>query len=501
MFKRILKTVTALGAGHGVQTLTQLLTPPVFIGAYGVTGYGEWLVLSAAVGYLSTLDFGLQTYVLNELTALYHRQEMEQFHRVQSVGLILMLCFVGAGALAALGALLVPVASLLKMAAVHGNPAWTIFWLALQVLVSIPLGQLFGIYRTFGQTHRGVMWGNFHRLSLLALTVSLAFLKVPFWVIAFGQFLASVLFVLALLIWLKHNQPEVCPRLDYWNKTLAGQILKPSAFFGFFILNNFLVYQAPVLLLQRFLGPEVVVAFSVARMLFSFVRQGAALAQQAIYPEVTRLNGIGEKTKLARLYVLFEAVMLTTVLIINSGLLLLSPTLLWLWLKRPQLFDLRVFIPVMLVSIFSSVKEYKLYFQYATNNHAQTGLMTFLSYAVMILASIPAIPRFGVTGFLGLWLAVELLQIGFVHYCNTRLFAAQRPEISLQPAFRLGLVLAMVVALMVSAHSFLQTRNYLWQGLAAFLVMSLLAGVSYFAFDIRLLIQEGKGQLAKVRFG
>ena len=87
MLRRIVKTLAALGAGHGVQTLSQLLLPPAFIAAYGIEGYGEWLALSAAVGYLGTLDFGLQTYVLNRLTALYHRGEFEEFHRVQSVGL------------------------------------------------------------------------------------------------------------------------------------------------------------------------------------------------------------------------------------------------------------------------------------------------------------------------------------------------------------------------------------------------------------------------------
>ena len=120
MFKRILKTIAALGAGHGIQTLTQFLLPPAFIAAYGVKGYGEWLVLSAAVGYLSTLDFGLQTYVLNELTALYHRKEMEQFHRVQSVGLWLMLFFVAAGAIIAASAFALPIGDILKISPKRG---------------------------------------------------------------------------------------------------------------------------------------------------------------------------------------------------------------------------------------------------------------------------------------------------------------------------------------------------------------------------------------------
>src|SRR5215475_10373608 len=115
MFKRVLKTVLALAAGHGIQTFSQLLIPPAFIAAYGVQGYGEWLVLAAAVGYLSTLDFGLQTYVLNELTALYHRNEMEQFHKVQSVGLWLMLMFIGAGLGLAACAFVVPLTSILRV--------------------------------------------------------------------------------------------------------------------------------------------------------------------------------------------------------------------------------------------------------------------------------------------------------------------------------------------------------------------------------------------------
>src|SRR5260370_38742101 len=97
MFKRILKTLAALGAGHGIQTLTQLLLLPAFIAAYGFNAFGEWLVLAAAVGYLTTLDFGLQTYVVNELTMLYHRRAWEECHPVHSRGVRLLAGVAGQG--------------------------------------------------------------------------------------------------------------------------------------------------------------------------------------------------------------------------------------------------------------------------------------------------------------------------------------------------------------------------------------------------------------------
>jgi O-antigen/teichoic acid export membrane protein len=498
MFKRILKTFSALAAGHGIQSLTQLLMPPAFIAAYGVRGYGEWLVLSAAVGYLVTLDFGLQTYVLNELTALYHRNEMEQFRRLQSVGLWLMLLFVAAGAVVACGAFVLPVNEMLRISGPPRAVSWTVFCLALQVLATIPMGQVLGVYRTFGEAHRGVMWGNLYRILLLVVSLGLAWLRAPFWVIAAGQVFSILGVLLVVILSLRRSHPEACPRLDYWNGDLARRVIKPSSFFALFPLNNFLVYQVPILMLQRLRGPEIVVIFTVARMLFSFVRQGTSLVQQSIAPEVTRLNGIGEKERLVRLYVLFEGVVLSVTLIVNTGFLFAAPVVLKLWLKRPQFFDLKLFVTVLLISVVSTVKEYKIYFQYATNHHIKTGITTFLSYLVMVLICFPAIQSWGVTGLTSVWLAVELLQLALVHSYNFQFFGC-RPEISLRPALRLGFLLAALLLVTFSARSILRSQDYVLQVIAAISITLAFGGFSYFLFNLREVIREGQGQFMRLR--
>jgi O-antigen/teichoic acid export membrane protein len=407
-----------------------------------------------------------------------------------------MLLFVGMGLILAGCAFVVPLSGILRVSGSQRALAWTVFWLALQVLATIPLGQIIGIYRTFGQAHRGVMWGNLYRIMLLAVTIGLAALQAPFWLIAAGQMLSVLAILVSVVLFLRWSKPEVSPRLDYWDPTLARQILKPSAFFGLFMINNFLVYQAPVLLLQRFVGAQAVVVFSVARTLFSFVRQGVGLVQQSIAPEVTRLYGLGDKERLIRLYVLFERVILTAVLIVNVGSLLLAPTLLALWLKRPELFQLSVFIGVMTISIVSSLKEYKIYFQYTTNNHVKTGLTTFLTYISMILASVPLITRFGLQGFLAVWLFVELVQTCLLHFYNTRFFAGRR-EISLQPSLRMGLVLIVVLIFAAFAQSLLESRSYWLRGAIVVLAVTSLAGVSYFLFGFREVMEAGKAQLLK----
>jgi O-antigen/teichoic acid export membrane protein len=500
VFKRILKSITALGAGHGVQTLTHLLLPPAFIAAYGVHGYGEWLTLSAAVGYLSTLDFGLQTYVLNELTALYHQRKMEQFHQVQSVGLILTLAFVGSGILLAGSVFLFPITKLIGVSGSELQISLTVFCLALQVIAGIPLGQIFGIYRTFGQAHRGAMWGNAYRLVLLGMTLSLALLRVPFWLLALGQVVSILTMLSAVLVCLKLYHPEVCPRVTYWDWKLARQILKPSSFFIFFILNQFVLFQAPVLILNRFAGPGAVVAFTVCRTLFSFIRQANSLLQAAIAPEVTRLNGLGDKDKLVRVYLFSESAVLASALVINVGLLLMSPVILRLWLNRVELFDWPMFLLMMVVSILMSVKDYKLYFQYATNRHTHTALVTFISYACMLAISLPLIQRFSVAGFLAVWALCELVQIAFLHFFNTQLLQGTE-KLSAEPAIRLLIALCGVLLLLVPARVFLQSQHFLWRTITALVVMALLSGISYFLFGLKHLFAEGRMQLMKIRVG
>src|SRR5580698_4025993 len=88
---RISKLFAAQNATQVVSLLTQLLLPPIFLRNYGVTVYGEWLALSAAIGYLSTVNYGIQTYTNMQMTIHYSRGEVEECVIVQSGGLVMLL--------------------------------------------------------------------------------------------------------------------------------------------------------------------------------------------------------------------------------------------------------------------------------------------------------------------------------------------------------------------------------------------------------------------------
>ena len=88
---RISKLFAAQNATQVVSLLTQLLLPPIFLHSYGVTIYGEWLALSAAIGYLSTVNYGIQTYTNMQMTIHYNRGEVEECVHLQSGGLFILL--------------------------------------------------------------------------------------------------------------------------------------------------------------------------------------------------------------------------------------------------------------------------------------------------------------------------------------------------------------------------------------------------------------------------
>ena len=88
---RISKLFAAQNATQVVSLLTQLLLPPIFLHSYGVGLYGEWLALSAAIGYLSTVNYGIQTYTNMQMTIHYNRGEVDECVHLQSGGLFILL--------------------------------------------------------------------------------------------------------------------------------------------------------------------------------------------------------------------------------------------------------------------------------------------------------------------------------------------------------------------------------------------------------------------------
>ena len=143
---RILKVMAALMTSNVVSLATKLLLPPIFLFKYGTTLYGEWIALSGAVAYLSTLNFGIQTYVTQDLTVRYQRHELDRYHLQQSTSLRVLLGILGSAAVVCLVVFALPVQRWLRLTISHRDTSLTLYFLALQILLGVLFGYFTGMF-------------------------------------------------------------------------------------------------------------------------------------------------------------------------------------------------------------------------------------------------------------------------------------------------------------------------------------------------------------------
>jgi O-antigen/teichoic acid export membrane protein len=305
-----------------------------------------------------------------------------------------------------------------------------------------------GIFMGVGLAHRGAHWNNAQAfLQIVGLLICVS-LHLSFPVLAAVQLLSIFAAIAGVLIDIRHKSPEIFPRLNYWDSAAVKEILKPSGYFGLITICTFLAYQAPLIVLQRLVGSVAVAAFMIMRIVFSMCRQLLAMFSQSMAPEITLLFGRRDWPGISRLYEYSERFIFFFIPIVNTGVLLLSPVLITVWMhKKADLFSPYPYVLTAAISMAISLKEHKFHFQFSTNTHEELARVMFFGYLAMVAVSIAMVHWFGVVGFLWAWLATEVLQVVKIVQLNIDLFAHHEP---LDLSYIRRLIGLCIPALMVS---------------------------------------------------
>ncbi|MHB1856826.1 MAG: lipopolysaccharide biosynthesis protein [Acidobacteriaceae bacterium] len=486
---RILKVMAALMTSNVVNLITKLLLPPIFLYRYGTTLYGEWIALSGAVAYLSTLNFGIQTYVTQDLTVRYQRHELGRYHLQQSTSLRVLVGILGSAAGLCLVVFALPVQHWLRLTLSQHVTSLTLYLLALQVLLGVLFGYFTGMFMVLSRAHTGVLWVNGLRLTMVLVTSAGAWMRWSFPALAGLQVAVYVLGILMVLLHIRGVAPEIFPKIGLFDRSAAGAILRPSSYFGLISMSTFLSYEVPVLILQREAGPFVVVAFTVMRTIFSMCRQMLNAVTQAMGPEITRLFGRQEWRELTAVYTYSERLIFSAIPVVNLGVLIISPVLLTIWLHKPALFTVFPYMMMAAISMTLSAKEHKFQFQFSTNTHEKLARIMFFSYIALAILAVPMVHWLGELGFLYTWLGVELFQIFRIIGLNQELFA-HTGEHRLTYVYRLMALCG--AGLLISGVILSRTYQdlYRWQFVAGFGVSAVLAVAAFFLFDMRAVVQK-----------
>jgi O-antigen/teichoic acid export membrane protein len=497
VFQRILKNLGAMFTARLLSIIQQVIIPPIFIHRYSTASFGEWGVLSGAVAALGMLNFGVQTYMNQDLAVRYNRGDFEDHQRRQSTALRLLGGIVVAAAILSLAIFAVPLDTLLKLDINRHAAQLTAYLLACQVLLNILYGYFTGIFMGVALAHRGSYWNNFQALlTALALLLCVS-LRLPFPVLAGAQLLTMSISIVAVLIDIRRTAPALFPVIRYWEASAVKDILKPSGYFGLITICTFLTYQAPLIVLQRLLGPVAVAGFIVMRLVFSMCRQLLAMFTQSMGAEITNLFARNDWPGLARLYDYSERLVFFMIPIVNTGVLLLSPLLITVWMhKRAELFSPYPYVLSAAISMVISLKEHKYQFQFSTNTHEALARNMFFSYLAMVAISIGVIPIAGIVGFLWLWLAIESIQVVRIVRLNLELFAGHD---AVEFHYMRRLVGICAPALLISLLILQRSASYplllqLGISVAAGLVI---AGLSWRLFGMNTVLKKMSGTLSR----
>lgn len=421
---RLIKTGSSLVSGQGIQVVTQLLLPPLFLRHYGVSGYGQWIALSSAAQYLGTLNFGLHNYASNHATIAYNRGDVDEVNVIQATSFSILLALAGVVALLTLAVFLLPVSSLLHLTISSAAAAATVYLVGLNLLLRLIVGFLQNSFLVVGTLHRGNNWNNALSVVSLAFAAFCVYRNSSFVVIAASQLVATVLFTLILCFDLYLKARVAFPNLRYVRRSRVMDILRPSGYYGMLISATFLVYQLPMVIIQRILGPAPVVVFSITRTIYSMSRQIPNTVSSALAPEITELFGKRDWRGLTTLYTLSERLVFSLVPLVTLSTFLATPSLLAIWVHKPELFNPAVCVFMTLISCSQNVREHKYQFQTSINHHIEMARLVFFSNIAMVLLSIPVIARFGVIGFLTLWFVTESIQLFYTVELNHKLFSS-----------------------------------------------------------------------------
>lgn len=302
---RILRSMGAGAIGQLLNIVGRLLLVPLFLITWGASTYGEWLILSSAAAWLAMGDLGGQVYFVNRLTAEWARGAREQFEQSLSTGLMLFLLVPAAlFALFVVLVLLVPLGRWMGLVITPPVVVTSVLLLlALQIVVALPQGLVFGIYRATGAQATGIMLGN--------AILGLQFAAIGTVLLAGGGpveiAIVQLLPTLIVAAWAVRDLQKRLPGIRLFNPAkfnarLAREALRPSLHFLGIQFAQALVIQGSVLVIGRTLGSIEVAIFSTVRTLVNLAKQVLGLVSHSAWPEFTRLAETREYIRLGKLF-------------------------------------------------------------------------------------------------------------------------------------------------------------------------------------------------------
>jgi len=408
IFSIIKKGIGANVFAQLVTLLIQLISIPIFLAAWGVNLYGEWIVLYSIPSLLMLSDLGFTSAASNYMAMEYEKKNYSHVIKIFQSTFILLLVF-------SIGILiLIPI--LLSYIYNYGLFKFFIinYWqfmiiviiFSLYISIILQCNLLNSYLRAVGKYHTGVYLENLSRIIEFIFVVIMLINKLSPEYIAFGYLLGRLLgYLINLFIFFK-NKITFKHEFKNIDIRIIKYLVKPAfSFIGFPIgngLNNFGI----IFIINNLLGPSSVVIFNTVRTVTRSALQGVNIVNNAVSPQMTIAFSSNNIKLLKKLYLYCCRFSLFGSTFASIFLLLFGIFIIQYWTKSNQEIDKHFFYLILFSLPFNALWLASSVILASTNSLFFIGQI----YLILSLVLLPIAYILGLTlGIFGIGLSVFFL--------------------------------------------------------------------------------------------
>ncbi len=420
MLTRLFKGIGANFLGQAINIASKIVLVPLFLLAWGADIYGEWLLLSSMVAYLSLTEMGAQLYIVNRMTQAYAHRDNDQFCKILHTGLALFL-IIPIAVFVIFVAVIVffNPASLLHITQTgHGTVVLVLAILAFQIVLSLPQSVLLRVYFAAEMLPRGVMLSNLMQL------MNLIFLAGGLWR-RWGMVPIAILQLIPYAVTAGIALFDLNRKFAQFNMlslrdadfSFGLSFIKPSLRFFLIQLGQAFSLQGTVLVVGMVMGPLQVVLFSTMRTIVNLIRSFLDQISHVAWPEMTRLDAEEDRDKFLALFrVILRSALVASIFFITI-FHFYGGYIYHFWLRKTVPFEqpvMDLFLIYMAQFIFWLTCSHPLQ---ATNRHHTLAKILFISSILTIVLAYLGGRQLGLPGIvLGMIIGDLVLPFWLVPY-------------------------------------------------------------------------------------
>jgi O-antigen/teichoic acid export membrane protein len=384
-----------------VRVLIQVASVPLFLLFWDTTRYGEWLMLTAVLGYLQLSNVGYsqaaRTRMAMEVSAGRREAALGIF---QSTSLLFLL--LGGGVLGLVGLAAwqaATVQALLNLSALPVDELrQVLLLLGAIVALHLQVEVLDAGFRAEGHYGLGTFLVTLGELAIFAATVAALAAGGGLAAAALSHLLGSVLRLVMLCIVLRRLVPWLRFGFAAARWQVISRLALPSFAFMAFPVGQAMLLQGVLLVIGTVLGPAAVVVFNTLRMLTRYAVHLTTMFIRVAGPEMSYAYGRADLRLVQRVHWQVCRLGLWTALTACAVQALAGPWLLRIWTGGNVEALPAVFLPLVLTVLLNTCQTLAANVLLATNHHRRYALVFVLSSIAALALTLALTRTFGLAG-------------------------------------------------------------------------------------------------------